>query len=338
MARHVHFVGSIGLDTVEEVFATVGSLLGGHCRRIPDGEVGGRRQWISWQYPLLRSSPYLRVDETRPIAGTGFCQLRLQEGVVPEEISFGELGYAREARASYLDFLEARKAGVIPTGIRFQVCLPTPFAVMGFIAAQDVPVVAPAYERAMIGEVERLCSAIPHSDLAIQWDVCLEMVMFDGRFQGLPSFPGMEQVFAKGFAQICAPIPDDVELGFHLCYGDMDAMHFVDPLDAGKAVDLANLIRRSITHKISWIHLPVPVDRKDVAYFEPLNRLDLTGGTELYLGVVGKDGVDGTKRRIAAASKVVSDFGIAMECGMARGRNVGTVRELLRTHAAALQT
>ena len=57
----VHLVGSIGLDTVDEVFSTVGRLLGPHLRRIPDGEVGGRRQWISWQYPLLLSSPYLNA-------------------------------------------------------------------------------------------------------------------------------------------------------------------------------------------------------------------------------------------------------------------------------------
>ena len=53
---NVHLVGSIGLDTVDEVFATVGKMLGPHLRRIPDGEVGGRRLWISWQYPLLRAS------------------------------------------------------------------------------------------------------------------------------------------------------------------------------------------------------------------------------------------------------------------------------------------
>ena len=33
---HVHLVGSIGLDTVEEVFSTVGPLLGRRLRRIPD--------------------------------------------------------------------------------------------------------------------------------------------------------------------------------------------------------------------------------------------------------------------------------------------------------------
>jgi hypothetical protein len=32
---HVHLVGSIGLDNVDEVFRTVGSLLGPYVRRVP---------------------------------------------------------------------------------------------------------------------------------------------------------------------------------------------------------------------------------------------------------------------------------------------------------------
>jgi len=58
----VHLVGSIGLDTVEDVFRTVGKTLGPYLRRAPDGEVGGRKLWISWQYPLLRANTFLRPD------------------------------------------------------------------------------------------------------------------------------------------------------------------------------------------------------------------------------------------------------------------------------------
>jgi hypothetical protein len=58
----VHLVGSIGLDTVDEVFRTVGRMLGRRLRRVPDGEPGGRRLWITFQYPALRASPYLRAD------------------------------------------------------------------------------------------------------------------------------------------------------------------------------------------------------------------------------------------------------------------------------------
>lgn len=39
----VHLVGSIGIDTVAEVFSTVGRKLGRRVKRVPDGEPGGRR-------------------------------------------------------------------------------------------------------------------------------------------------------------------------------------------------------------------------------------------------------------------------------------------------------
>ena len=104
----VHFVGSIALDSVAEVFHVCGTALGKRLKRIPDGEPGGRRLWISWQYPLLRASPFLAVGQAPPSVATGFHPLRIADGVKPAEVSFGELGYAREARASYLDFVTAR--------------------------------------------------------------------------------------------------------------------------------------------------------------------------------------------------------------------------------------
>ena len=44
----------------------------------------------------------------------------------------------------------------------------------------------------------------------------------------MPPFPGIEPMFRKAFAQLAGAVPGDVELGFHLCYGDMDAKHFIE--------------------------------------------------------------------------------------------------------------
>ncbi len=42
----------------------------------------------------------------------------------------------------------------------------------------------------------------------------------------------------------------------------------------------------------------------------------LQDGTELYLGLVHlADGVEGGRRRIAAAAQAYGDFGVATECG-----------------------
>jgi methionine synthase II (cobalamin-independent) len=337
---NVHFVGSIGLDTVEEVFFTAGKLLRNHIRRVPDGEPGGRRLWTSWQYPLLRANPFLIVDKTRasPTA-TGFLPLTLANGVRPEEVRFGELGYTREARASYQDFVAARKVGILPAQVRFQVSLPTPFAIIGRSISEEVrPAVLAAYERAMLREIQALFKAIPNEDLALQWDVCFEMLIWDGRWSAMPPFEGMEAYFTSMFARLSEPVPDAVELGFHLCYGDLDAAHFVEPVDAGKLTEMANLIARSVKRRINWIHMPVPIARHDEAYFAPLKNLRLAAETEVYLGLVhAKDGVEGTVRRMAAARKFVPEFGIATECGMARARTPETVMELMRVHAAAAE-
>ena len=333
---NVHLVGSIGLDTVDEVFATVGRLLGPHLRRIPDGEVGGRRQWISWQYPLLLSSPYLKRDPSGAIRPTNrFPLLTLADGVAPAEVKFGELGYAREARASYLDFIAAREAGMLPKNIRFQVCLPTPFAVVSSVVVPAaLAAVEAAYEKAMIAEVAALVRHIPHKDLCIQWDVCNEMVIWDGQSSdAVPGNVSHDDIIAR-MKRLCAAVPDDVELGLHLCYGDFGAKHFVEPKDATQMVDFANALAAAIPHKLAYIHMPVPIGRSDDAFHRPLRDLKLGDGTALFLGVVhAKDGVAGAKARIAAARRYAPDFGIATECGMARARSEETVRTLLKIHA-----
>ena len=332
----VHLVGSIGLDTVDEVFATVGKMLGPHLRRIPDGEVGGRRLWISWQYPLLLSSPYLKRDPSGAIRPTNrFPLLTLADGVAPADVKFGELGYAREARASYLDFVAAREKGLLPKGIRFQVCLPTPFAVVSSVVVPAaLPAVEAAYEKAMIAEVAALARHIPHNDLCIQWDVCNEMVIWDGQpSDAVPGNVAHEAIIAR-MKRLAAAVPADVELGLHLCYGDFGARHFVEPKDAAKMVDFANTLAAAMPHKLAYMHMPVPIGRSDDAFHKPLRDLKLGSGTALFLGVVhAKDGVEGTKARIAAARRYAPEFGIATECGMARARSEDTVRTLLKIHA-----
>jgi hypothetical protein len=338
MTKQVHLVGSIGLDSVEEVFASCGELLGPHLKRVPDGEPGGRRLWISWQFPVLRAHPLLRADvSTHRAGGIGFHPMLLGDGVKSEDLRFGELGYAREARASHLDFTATLDRGILPVHLRFQVCLPTPFAIVApFVAESARAAVLPAYERAMLAEVAALCIAIPHRDLALQWDVCIEMLMWDGRWHGGPPFPGMDSMFADSFARLAATVPDDVELGFHLCYGDLDARHFVEPVDAAKMVEFANLIAANVTRPIAWLHMPVPIARDDDPFFMPLRNLRLGSDTELYLGLVhAQDGLAGTLRRIETARKYVGAFGIASECGIARGRTPALVTEMLEVHAAA---
>jgi hypothetical protein len=109
----------------------------------------------------------------------------------------------------------------------------------------------------------------------------------------------------------------------------------VEPIDMGDMVAVANHLGREIDRTIQLIHMPVPRDRSDDAYFEPLRRLRLKPRTQLSLGLVHyTDGIAGTRRRLATAEKYVTNFSIATECGFGR-RPPDTIPELLRIHAEA---
>jgi hypothetical protein len=99
--ERAHLVGSVGLGRVNEVFQTVGRRLGRRLKRVPDGEIGGPRLWIGWQYLLLRASPLLGFDPSGAVYRLSrFPILCLADDLKAGEIEFGELGYAHGARAS----------------------------------------------------------------------------------------------------------------------------------------------------------------------------------------------------------------------------------------------
>ena len=132
-------------------------------------------------------------------------------------------------------------------------------------------------------------------------------------------------------------VPADVEAGIHLCYGDSGHRHFCEPADARHLADVANGVSARARRPIDWIHMPVPKERDDDAYFAPLADLRLKPGCELYLGLVHMTGgLAGTRRRIAAAEKFVRDFGIATECGFGR-RPADTIPDLFRQHLEAAE-
>ena len=68
-------------------------------------------------------------------------------------------------------------------------------------------------------------------------------------------------------------VPEDVELGYHLCYGDLNHVHWKVPENAANLVEVANGIAAGLKRPMQWLHIPVPRDRDDDAYFEPLNGL-----------------------------------------------------------------
>lgn len=329
---HVHLVGSMNLPSAETAMSLAASRLGDALLRLPDGEPGPRRGWIFYQRPMFTHHRQLAPDE-----GTGgqpdvMSRRKVRDGVDPADIEFPELGYAREATTSYRWFAQAKADGRVSSDTRFQVSLPTPWGVcMSALYPSAMAAVEPAYEAAMLREVEAITAAIPDSELAIQWDVCLEMLLYDGRVFPLD---WDDAAFRTRFARLTAAVPEAVHAGVHLCYGDYDGKHTVEPIDGSRLTELANLVTDSSARPLQWLHMPVPIERDDDAYFAPFSGLRLDPATEVFLGLIHlEDGVEGARRRMAAASKHVSSFGVATECGIGRVHPTDEVEAIFDLHA-----
>ena len=339
-----HLVGSVHLPTAEAVFGAAADALGARLPRIPDGEVGERYYWLQFQTSRFDATPGLVRVGDDPILIRGEWDQRpfaLDGSVAAEDLRFPDLGYARAAIDSFPRFVELQDAGRIPAGVRFQVSLPTPAAVVGVFFVPDVrAAVEPVYSRALYAELDRILAAIPHQKLAVQWDnavefLWLEHVVYGGRVQE-PWWDDVLSGIADRAHQEAAHVPDDVQLGFHLCYGDVEEQHFVQPADAGTIAAMIRAVLADSPRRIDWIHLPVPIERDDPSYFAPLSGLEVPAGTELSLGLVHhEDGVEGALRRIAAAGTALPRFSIATECGLGRGPKDRMVPDLA-LHAAIL--
>jgi hypothetical protein len=343
-SRNIHLVGSVPLANAHDVFVAVSTALGPRLRRIPDGETGERSDWIAHLEPIFADHPALeKSDEVFRLHATATprTRYRLRPGVAAKDVTFGNLFYADIGLQSYGVFARLKQQGTIPPHCRFQVDLVPAHSVIWLFLQDDLHrELDPVYNDAVRREIDKLARAIPHDQLAIQFDVA--SAVFARLQRNEPSAYGrnkeeMLATFGKILVDLADRVPPGIELMFHFCYGDSNHRHVVEPVDMGDMVDLANCLAREIARPIELIHMPVPRDRSDDAYFEPLRRLKLAPATQLCLGLVHHtDGLAGTRRRLATAEKYVQNFAIATECGFGR-RPVETIPELLRIHAAAAE-
>jgi methionine synthase II (cobalamin-independent) len=340
----VHLVGSVPLDSAETVFREVTGALGPHLRRLPDGETGERRRWIWFQRQMLERHPDLEIDPTVPLFALRQWDgkilretplLRFRSGVDPARVVF-ETGYAEAARASFEVFARLQADGVIADGVRFQVCLPTPMAsAYMYVSPKAREEYIPAYERALRRALDDIVAAIPAEHLAIQWDVCQEVLIYESFFADRP--PDYARQIVAELARLGEAVPPAVEMGYHLCYGSPADEHLVMPRDMGVMVEIASGVRRTLGRRIDFLHMPVPKDRTDAAYFKPLRDLQGYGDPMIYLGLIHHADRKGDRARIEAARAVLPSFGVASECGWGR-TDPQRVPGLLESHRLAIES
>ncbi|KAI1455389.1 hypothetical protein F4805DRAFT_271976 [Annulohypoxylon moriforme] len=325
----VLMVGSVPGASPEEVFTRLTTALPARLPAVPDGETGDRWNYIGWQ--LKRFPAIARRNE---LGGTP-----LPSSGPPPTFTLADIeptAYDEAALSSYAELRRLRQQNIVPSNVRFQIGLPSPYSVLvGHLKPEVVNAIEPLYEQRFAETLDRIVGGIPHSDVVIQWDLCFEMTaleydrgrLTEERHQAYFSEPGgVLKGLVDRVVRLSSHIPQDVKLAFHLCYGDLRHKHFIEPENTSLLVELANalLAHKTISQRTEWIHLPVPKSRTDAAYFAPLTGLKLStsGSTRapyVYLGVVHANDEAGTKKRIETAQATVPfPFGVATECGLGR--------------------
>jgi len=340
----VHFVGSVPLPDAEAVFRQLAETAGPYLQRLPDGETGIRKTWIRFLQQVLADNPVIEVaSDVPPFKFTQWDgkllreipRLRIKPGMTPDPATF-ETGYAEMAIASWQLFERLQREGVIPAGIKFQISLPTPIApTYNNMVPSDRPRLLPALTRHLLGEVAKIAAAMPNDRIAVQWDVCQEVLAWEGYYEPGPVDFRTETIDV--LTHIGEAVPAAIELGYHLCYGSPADEHCVQPKDMAIMVEIANATSADVARPIQFFHMPVPKGRTDDAYFAPLDNLHVHPETRLYLGLVHHDDAAGDAARIAAARRHARVDGVATECGMARG-DPARLPALLAAHVRAAET
>ncbi|WP_037062877.1 hypothetical protein [Pseudonocardia acaciae] len=319
-------VGSLPADSTEAAFRAGADLFGDLVFALPDGETGPRAAWVGYEREhLARPNPgVVVVEETA--SPTGIPRhayetpvFAVREGV--RELHWDTWPRIDDAIASYAVFRDLRERGVIPSRLRFQVGLPFPSSALNAFKAdfaRDYPIAERAFEDLVRRELARLLDAIPVRDLAIQWDMAYETQDISGVLAWTPE--GAWERFARPVRTLTRLIPEEVLVGYHLCYGTFPEWPMFEAHDMSTLVRMANYAVAESGRPVDWLHLAGPryLRSEDRRFFRPLTDLEVDA-TRVFLGIVLPiDGVPGLRRRRATASRYLDDFGVAMYCGFGR--------------------
>lgn len=331
-------VGSLPADSTEAAFRSGAELFGDMVAALPDGETGPRAGWVGYERErLARPNPgVVVVAETASPTGIPRHAYEtpvfgVREGV--EELHWDAWPRIDDAIASYPVFRDLRERGLIPQALRFQVGLPFPSSALNAFKAnfaRDYPIAERAFEDLVARELTRLTEAIPAGDLAIQWDIAYETQDISGVLAWTSE--GAWERFAGPVRRLTHLIPEDVLVGYHLCYGTFPEWPMYEPHDMSVPVRMANYAVAESGRRVDWLHIAGPryLRSEDRRFYRPLVDLE-PGAARVFLGIVQPlDGIPGLRRRHATASRYLQDFGVAMYCGFGRqpGRDgAATMRE-----------
>ena len=130
-------------------------------------------------------------------------------------------------------FKRLKAAGKIAPETKFQIDLVPAHSVfwLYLVDALHAPI-DPIYNEAVKREIDKIGAALPHDEIAIQFDVASAVFARLERNQA-SSYGRTKEETQETFSNILIDlgnhVPSSIDLLFHLCYGDSNHKHGVRP-------------------------------------------------------------------------------------------------------------
>ena len=161
------------------------------------------------------------------------------------------------------------------------------------------------------------------------------MLAFENYFKDRPA-DYKKQTFDM-LGRLGDAVPAGVEMGYHLCYGSPRDEHLVQPKDAAILVEMMNGIAAATRRRIDFLHIPVPKDRTDDAYYAPLKDFEAAAGNQaLSRPAAPRRRCRRQEAHRRGAAPCRGDFGLSAECGWGR-TEPGRLPGLLKGHRIAAE-
>jgi hypothetical protein len=285
--REAHLVGSLPGADPATAMGTALQILGPYLRTLPDGETGGRSNWVVSIIEGLERHPDLELKKAGDWSDynkTPVLKVRRGRTLYGANLDFGHVAAVRE---SFPAFTQARTAANRP-GLAFQEGVPGDFDLAMFTLG---PAAALRNRRpfteATLAEIRQV-GAITGSDTLFQIEVPVELVML-AKAPPLAR-PKLATILARPIIALASAAPEGTRFGIHLCLGDMNNRAFGRVTDALPLVLLSNAIvaRWPQGRTLDIVHAPFAAANEpaptDPSFYAPLAELALPAGTRFAAG------------------------------------------------------
>ena len=284
-------VGSLPAESAEHAFRAGAELFGDMVFSLPDGETGPMGGWVGFERErLIRpSADVVVVAETESPTGLPRHAYEtpvfgVRAGVERGPLRHAGRGSTRRSRPTACS-RELRDAGVIPAGLRFQIGLPFPPSAMNAFKADfasDYPIAEAGVSRIWSRASCHGCSTRSRRRTSRSSGTRLRDAGHRGR-------AGLDQRRARGSAspvrsqRLTRLIPEEVLVGYHLCYGTFPEWPMYEARDIGVLVRMANFAVAESGRTVDWLHLAGPryLRSEDRSFFRPLVDLEPGHGARL---------------------------------------------------------